>query len=207
MAVFVRGAFGKLVLLTFIVLAVGCESPPQLKPLPQEAVIVAFGDSLTRGTGAGTGESYPEVLGHLLQRKVINAGIPGEVSAKGLDRLPGVLQRYQPNLVILCHGGNDFLRRLDRDRTIANIQAMVSLIRERGSDVILIGVPQLGLFLNPPEFYQEIALTHQVPYEGEIVSTLLSDDQLKSDAIHPNAQGYRLMAEAIHNLIRDTKGI
>ncbi|MBW2452813.1 MAG: arylesterase [Deltaproteobacteria bacterium] len=207
MNLFLRRGLGQLVLLALVVVTVGCESPPQLKLLPPEAVIVAFGDSLTRGTGAGKGESYPEVLGQLLRRKVINAGIPGEVSAKGLDRLPGVLERYQPNLVILCHGGNDFLRRLDRDRTIANIQAMVSMIRERGSDVILVGVPQPGFFLEPPEFYRDIALSHQVPYEGEIVSALLNDDQLKSDTIHPNAQGYRLMAKAIHNLIQDSKGI
>ena len=199
-----------LTLLTCLLLALltaACEQPPRLRSLPAHAVILAFGDSLTHGNGAPPGQAYPDVLADLLGRSVINAGVPGEISAEGLQRLPLLLSRLQPDLVILCHGGNDFLRRLDRRQTAANLEAMVAQIRAAGADVVLVGVPEPGLFLEPPEFYREVAERAGIPYEGEIVSTLLDDRALKSDTIHPNAVGYRRMAEALYTLLRNAHAI
>lgn len=194
-------------LLLLVFLAAGCDSPPPMSRLAPDAVILAFGDSLTRGTGARDNQAYPIILQELLGREVVNAGIPGEISADGLKRLPGVLEEYQPDLVILCHGGNDFLRRMDNDRIATNLRAMVNLIRQSGAGVLLVGVPQFGFVLEPPAFYREIATEYKIPYEEEIISDLLSDRSLKSDNIHPNAAGYRLMAEAIHTLIQDAEGV
>ncbi len=179
----------------------GCESGPGIAPLGQDAVVLAFGDSLTYGTGSSAGQSYPDVLEELLGRPVINAGIPGEVSATGLKRLPGILDSHKPTLVILCHGGNDFLRRLDQEKTIQNLKTMIELIRERGADVILVGVPKLGFGLQMPKFYHAIAKEYSVPLEPNILVDLLNDNSLKSDSIHPNASGYRMMAEAIQKVI------
>lgn len=179
----------------------GCDSGFGIKPLNQESMVLAFGDSLTHGTGASTGQSYPAVLSELLGRPVINLGIPGEVSAAGLKRLPSVLDQYNPTLVILCHGGNDFLRRLDKSATISNLKAMIELIRSRGADVVLVGVPKLGFGLQVPEFYEEIAKQYRIPLQNEILIDLLGDNSMKNDTIHPNATGYRLMAEAIYELI------
>ncbi len=108
--------------------------------------------------------------------------------------------------MILCHGGNDFLQRLDRSRTAANLAAMVELIRANGADVVLVGVPEFGFILKPPEFYRETAKRFGIPYEGEIVSDLLGDRDFKSDTIHPNAAGYRRMAEALYALIEQAHG-
>ena len=179
----------------------GCDSGPSIKPFNQESVVLAFGDSLTHGTGASAGQSYPEVLSELLGRQVINGGIPGEVSAAGLKRLPAVLEEYKPTLVILCHGGNDFLRKLNLATTSSNIDAMITLIRSRGADVVLVGVPKIGFGLQVPELYSQIADQYTIPLQKEILVDLLSDNSLKSDVIHPNATGYRLMAEAIYDLI------
>jgi lysophospholipase L1-like esterase len=179
----------------------GCESGPHIAPLGQDAVVLAFGDSLTYGTGSSEGQSYPEVLGELLGRRVINAGIPGEVSSDGLKRLPGVLDSYNPTLVILCHGGNDFLRRLDQEDTIHNLNAMIRLIRARGADAILVGVPKLGFGLQVPKFYSTIAKEFTIPFESDILLDLLGDNSMKSDSIHPNATGYRLMAGVIYKVI------
>ena len=179
----------------------GCDSGPSIKPFKQESVVLAFGDSLTHGTGASTGQSYPDVLSELLGRQVINVGIPGEVSASGLKRLPSVLEEYKPTLVILCHGGNDFLRKLDQATTSGSLDAMVTLIRSRGADVVLVGVPKFGFGLQVPELYSQIADKYTVPLQKEILVDLLSDNSMKSDVIHPNATGYRLMAEAIYDLI------
>ncbi|TLM65590.1 MAG: arylesterase [Deltaproteobacteria bacterium] len=188
-------------------LAGGCHRTPQIAPLAADAVIVAFGDSLTRGNGAPEGAAYPDVLAGLLGRPVINAGVPGETSAAGLQRLPTVLEQHRPDLVILCHGGNDFLQRLDRGATAANLAAMVEQIRAAGADVVLVGVPEFGLFLEPPPFYGEIAERFDLPFEAEIVGDLLGDRAFKSDAIHPNAAGYRRMAEALHALIGKAHGL
>jgi len=179
----------------------GCDSGPGIKPFNQESVVLAFGDSLTHGTGASAGQSYPDVLSELLGRQVINGGIPGEVSAAGLKRLPAVLEEYKPTLVILCHGGNDFLRKLSQATTSSNLDAMITLIRSRGADVVLVGVPKIGFGLQVPELYSQIADQYTIPLQKEILVDLLSDNSMKSDVIHPNATGYRLMAEAIYDLI------
>ena len=196
-----RNIFVTFTLFFFLVLFAGCDSGPQISPLDQGAVVLAFGDSLTHGTGVSAGQSYPDVLSNLLGRPVINVGVPGEISSAGLKRLPGILDEHSPTLVILCHGGNDFLRRLETAGTLRNLTAMVEMIRARGADVVLVGVPKLGFGLNVPKFYATLAEEQGVPFEGEILVDLLGDKSMKSDEIHPNAPGYRLMAEAIHEVI------
>lgn len=196
-----RNIFVIFALFFSVVLFAGCDAGPKITPLGQDTVVLAFGDSLTHGNGASAGQSYPDVLANLLGRPVVNAGIPGEISSAGLKRLPGILGRHNPTLVILCHGGNDFLRRLDQKGTNRNLKAMVELIRAHGADVVLVGVPKLGFGLEIPNLYSAIAEEYAIPFERDILLDLLGDNNMKSDTIHPNATGYRLMAEAIHELI------
>lgn len=99
--------------ISFSLLA-GCTQKAKLPPLGGDGVLLAFGDSLTFGTGAGENESYPAMLEQLTGHKVLNYGVPGEISADGLARLPGVLEHEKPALLILCHGANDLLRHMDR---------------------------------------------------------------------------------------------
>ncbi|TRO80620.1 arylesterase [Desulfuromonas acetexigens] len=188
-------------------LLAACEKTPRISPLDGEAVILAFGDSLTHGTGAGAEETYPAVLAGLLGREVVNAGVPGEVAAAGLKRLPELLAEYQPALVILCHGGNDFLRRLDREVLIGNLREMIALCQESGAEVLLVGVPQVGLFLSADPLYGELAEEFALPYEEKILAKILSERELKSDQIHPNGRGYALLAEKLAALIAKAGGI
>jgi acyl-CoA thioesterase-1 len=182
----------------------------KVPPLPRLApgdVVVAFGDSLTYGTGANQDESYPAVLGNLIGRPVVSEGVPGEVTAQGLERLPEVLDRDQPKLVILCLGGNDMIHKVD-DQTIAsNLRAMIKEMRNRGIAVVLVGVPRPSLLGSPPEFYRDIAREFGIPYEGSVVKDVLYERDLKSDPIHPNAKGYRRMAEAVAELLRKAGAI
>ena len=186
----------------FCALLAGCTTPPELAPLAEDAVVLAFGDSLTHGTGAGSGESYPEVLAGLIGRTVVRSAVPGEVSAEGLARLPAVLDRERPALLLLCHGGNDQLQRLDATRTATHLRAMVEAARDRGVAVVLIAVPAPGLTLAPLPLYGEIAGDFGLPVEREIVADILADRALKSDYIHPNAAGYRRLALAVADLLR-----
>lgn len=179
-----------------------CSQGPRLNPLPADATILAFGDSITYGTGADDGASYPAVLEGLIARRVVNAGVPGEVTAEGLERLPAVLDEVHPSLLILCLGGNDMLRKLGEGQAADNLRRMIRLSRERGVDVVLIGVPRPGIFLDSADFYEKIADESAVVYEGSVLKRVLSDNSLKSDYIHPNAKGYKAMAGEIAELLK-----
>jgi acyl-CoA thioesterase-1 len=182
----------------------GCgEDVPQLRPIPGDGVILAFGDSLTHGTGAAPGEDYPQVLAARISRTVVNAGIPGEITADGLQRLPEVLEEVQPALVVLCHGGNDILRRLPFSEAASNLREMIRLSREAGAEVLMLGVPRFGLFLDAAPFYQQVATEMQVPIDIEALSQILADNELKSDTVHPNAAGYVKLATAVESLLRE----
>jgi lysophospholipase L1-like esterase len=180
----------------------GCGSGVKLPVLPADAKVLAFGDSLTFGTGADPDQSYPAVLQGLIGREVVNAGIPGEISADGLARLPGVLDEVQPKLLILCHGGNDFLRNLGEPGAADNVRAMIRLAQERGIGVMLIAVPKFGLMFSPPEFYERIAEESGLPIEPDTLSRIIRDNDLKADAVHPNGRGYRLLAESVAERLR-----
>ena len=197
----------RLILLALAAVASGCGKPPQLPQLSAADVIVAFGDSLTYGTGAAENVSYPAVLAQLTRRQVVRSGVPGEVTAQALRRLPEVIAEHQPRLMIVCLGGNDMLRKVNEAETRANLRAIIGAIRERGIAVVLIGVPRPALLASAPEFYGELAKEFSIPYEGGIVKDVLYSAGLKSDAIHPNAQGYRRMAEAIAGLLHKAGAI
>ena len=79
---------------------------------------------------------------------------------------------------------------------------MIRLAQSRGIDVVLIGTPEFGLLLSPPDFYADIAKELRIPYEGGVLTTILRDSNLKADQVHPNAQGYRLMAERVYALLK-----
>jgi acyl-CoA thioesterase-1 len=175
---------------------------PRLTPLAPDSAILAYGDSLTFGTGAAQEASYPAVLEKLVGRKVWSAGVPGELSAAGLARLPSALEHYQPKLLILCHGGNDLLRRLSEEQAAENLRAMIRLAKQSGIDVVLIGVPKPGLLPSPPDYYAGIAKEFKLPYEDAALKSILRDNELKSDLAHPNAKGYARLAEAVAALLK-----
>ena len=187
----------RLAALVLALVIAACGERTHLERLPREAVVLAFGDSLTYGTGAAEAESYPAQLESLIGHRVVRAGVPGEVTAQALERLPAALDEHAPRLLLLCIGGNDFLRRLPSAQAERNVRAMIELARRRGVEVLLIGTPEPGLFPSPPGFYAAVAKELHVPYEGDVITQVLKDERLRSDPIHPNAAGYRIIAERV----------
>ncbi len=189
-------------LLVFISSITACsDNKPKLKALSKSATILAFGDSLTYGTGASQVDSYPSRLKQLIGFKVVNAGVSGEVSSDGKKRLGKLLDKHKPALVVLCHGGNDLLQKLDTSQTIDNLKAMIKMIKDSGAEVILLSVPKPGLMLKPAPFYEAIAEETKTPIILGLISEILSNRTLKSDTAHPNAKGYSEIAKSIADLL------
>jgi len=185
------------------VLLVACGRAPALPKLSPHDVILAFGDSLTHGTGASEETAYPAVLATLSGHTVINAGVPGDTTTTGLQRLPAVLAEYKPRLVLLCLGGNDMLRKQPAATTENNLRLLVRTIRASGAEVVLIGVPEPSLFGGAPAFYARVAKDMKLPLEDDVFNEVLKDARLKSDPIHANAAGYRVVAERLDAFLKE----
>ncbi len=192
---------------------VACSSrkPIRGELVPAGATVLALGDSLTYGTGAGGDEaSYPAVLARLTGWKVVNAGVPGDVSAQALARAAPLLEEHRPALVLLGIGGNDLLRRLDEAETRARIQRLCELVRAAGAQVLLIAVPRPTLAarvtggLADHPMYGDIAESLRVPLHRQGWSDVLGDERLRSDAIHANAAGYEQFARGLVVTLRAT---
>lgn len=186
-----------LLLIIALVFLQACSDEKQKFKLADSAVILAFGDSLTFGTGANPEQSYPAQLAKLTGRTVINAGVPGEISEKALERLPELLNKHHPQLVILCHGGNDLLRKLNVAELELNLGKMVDLIQQSGADVLLVSVPKPGLLMQASPVYQRVAEAKGVAIEDSIIAKVEAEIEWKSDPIHPNAIGYKKIAEQL----------
>jgi len=137
--------------------------------------------------------------------EVINEGIPGELSQAGLKRLPALLDEYQPQLLILIHGGNDILKKVSPTQTSTHLKKIIALAKEQGIKVAMLGVPSFRILsLKSAPFYEQVALEENIPINLDILPDILSSNHLKSDRIHPNKRGYQIMAEAVHQLLIDS---
>ena len=191
----------------FMVMLLGACGRHDLSPLPKDAVILAFGDSLTYGTGAAAGEDYPAQLSRLIGHPVINAGIPGETSAQGRARLVATLDETAPKLVLLGLGGNDFLQRLPAEETQANLTAMLAELKQRKIPVVLLAVPKLSLPPQPHPVFAEVAQQSGVLLAEDQWTDILRKGSLKSDPVHPNAAGYAQFAEALAEFLKTHRAI
>jgi len=192
----------KALLMLGVILLQGC-SDERLEPLGTNAVILAFGDSLTVGVGTSEQQNYPAVLSQLSGRQVVAAGVSGEVSELGLKRLPDELSRVRPDLLLLLHGGNDILRNQSPAALKANLSEMIELAQAQGVQVVLLGVPEKKLFSDAAPLYSELAQQHDLVFIEDLLSGLLRDSAMKSDAVHLNAQGYRALAEEIYRVLQE----
>ncbi len=188
--------------LAALLLAACGPSVPKLPKLESGAVVLAFGDSLTFGTGTTPQQAYPAALARLISRKVVGAGVPGETSEEGLQRLPGVLEDVKPQLLILCHGGNDFLRKTGEEAAAKNVREMIRLAQAQGVAVMLIATPKPGFGTSKVKFYEEIGREFAIPVENDVLADVLGSGRTKSDLVHPNAEGYAIIAEAVAKLLR-----
>lgn len=194
--------FKPICVLLLLLLLTACENPAKLDYLRPNDVILAFGDSLTSGVGTDQKNNYPAHLYRLLGRRVVNAGISGELSTDGASRLPALLDSHKPRLLLIMHGGNDLLQNRDEQQLKSNLQRMYEAANQRKIDVVMIAVPKRGLLIQDAPVYKELADELGIPLlEGEL-TRLLKTDVYKSDAVHLNGAGYEALARAIADYLK-----
>ena len=184
-------------------------APPASDPRP---VIACFGDSLTAGFGTEAGESYPEDLQRALDAsgyhyRVANLGISGNTTKDGLDRIDRVIALH-PSLVVVEFGGNDGLRGLRIADTRANLDKIISTLKQSGTKVVLAGItlpPDYGpdYIRQFDETYSLLARKYNVPMIPFLLKGVFGvDGMMQADRTHATAAGNKVVAENVHALIQ-----
>ena len=198
-----RSSLPARVLLLALVLLLGACGKPKEAALPSGTRVLALGDSLTAPHGVTPEQAWPTLLAAKTGWAVVNAGVSGDTSAGALQRLPGLIEEHNPQLVLVTLGGNDMLRRLPQGHTTANLGRMLALAKAHGAKAVLLATPKPSLAgaafnnLSAAEFYREVAKESQVPLIEDAMAEVLSKTELKGDQLHPNAAGHALLAEKI----------
>ena len=164
--------------------------------------IICFGDSLTYGTGAPDGLDYPSQLAVLINRPVINAGVAGDTTAQALARLEADVLSQSPRLVLLTLGGNDLKNRVPRKTAFDNLRRIVVAIQNAGALVAIggIDIPFYGRGFD--EAYRQLAQETGSVLIPNVFDGIMGDRSLMSDPIHPNADGYAVMAGHFYDAIK-----
>lgn len=190
-------------------LLVACSGGPRHEALPPGATVLVLGDSLSFGTGAARGQDYPSILAESTGWNIINAGVPGDTTAGGLERLPELLELHTPQLLLIELGGNDFLRHIPVGETESNLRAIITQAKSAGIVTLLVAIPTPSLLsatlsgLSDDPLFERIADETETPLISDVLSVVLSEQELKSDTVHANAAGYRQVAEGMHTALQD----
>lgn len=185
--------------------------------IPADAkLVVVFGDSLYAGYNLGPAEGFAPVLQKALIAKgakahVFNAGVSGDTSADGRNRLGFVLDGLprKPDLVLVGLGGNDMLRGLKPEMTRENIDAILAELKKRGVPAMLTGMmaspnmgPDYAAAFNP--IYPDLARAYGVPLYPFFLDGVVGHRELQlPDGIHPNAKGVELVTDKIQPVVAE----
>jgi acyl-CoA thioesterase-1 len=186
--------------------------PPTPSPSPSAQDLICFGDSLTAGYGTDIGQSYPDDLQRQLDADgyhyhVVNAGISGNTTKDGLDRVQLVLARH-PQIVVVEFGGNDGLRGLPLEQTQANLSSIIDQLQKSGAKVVLAGItlpPDYG-----PDYIKKFDAMYPTlakQYHIRLLPFILKDvygipGDMQDDATHATAQGNKQVALNIEALLK-----
>ena len=164
--------------------------------------IVCFGDSITRGYGASAGMSYPDQLGALIGRPVINSGMDGDTTGSALARLEEDVLAQDPWIVVVSLSGNDFLRRVPESETARNLDTIVSRCIDAGAIVVLVHA-KFGILGSDPYFdvFEATADRHDAVLVRHVLKGILGNPARMYDQVHPNDDGYTLIAERVAEVL------
>lgn len=182
---------------------------PKHAPIPPGATVLVLGDSISFGTGAEKGQDYPTLLAGNTGWNIINAGVPGDTTTDGLERLPALLEEHNPKFVVVELGGNDFLNHQPLTQTETNLKGILGTIKARGIPVVMLAVPTPDLMgaafgnLSDAPLFERVGKETDTPVIPHVLAHVLTKNALKSDQIHPNAAGYRQVEVELREALKD----
>ena len=196
--------------LTFLGVIFNATMPTQ----DQRKKIIFFGDSLTAGYGITVEEAFPNLIQQRIDSlglpyEVVNAGLSGETTAGGANRIDWIL-RSEPAIFILELGGNDGLRGLSLDQTRSNLEGMIEKVRGKYPKAVIL-LAGMQMFPNMgPEYIEQFKQTFpEVAQSKEVnlIPFLLEgvggeEDLNQPDGIHPNVAGHKIVAETVWKYLK-----
>jgi acyl-CoA thioesterase-1 len=203
-----------LILLLIFLAAIGC-SPRTTQDLSgitnvynsAGTNLICFGDSLTTGVGSLKGTNFPAILASKLDMQVINAGRSGDTTYSALERLERDVLDKDPKIVIVEFGGNDYLLWSDEGhpkyglgKTFENLELMIDRIHETGATVVLAAIPLSRKYRKK---FENVAREKRVLFIPDIMKGIYGNrDRISLDRVHPNDEGYEVMAQTILEYIQ-----
>jgi acyl-CoA thioesterase-1 len=170
-------------------------------------VVLCFGDSITAGYGLEAGQSYPEILQKLLDERgyayrVVNAGISGDTTQGGLDRIESALS-LEPKVTLLELGGNDGLRGIPLKSSRENLLQIATRLEARDSKVVVLGITLPRNY--GPDYirdfeamYKGLASSRKYPFMPFVLEGVYgTKGMMQADGIHPTAAGAAKIAENV----------
>ncbi|QWV00183.1 arylesterase [Francisella salimarina] len=202
----------KLILLIFIIVLLALSyyyfiyqnynNWPIVNQNPQGETIVAFGDSLTAGYGVDKYDNYPSQLSRMIGEPVINMGVSGETTGQALLRIEDVVQA-NPKIVMVSLGANDLRKRIPAKEAFANLKRIVNILQANGA-LVIIGGLDIPYYKNDyAEDYINFAKSYGCLLVPNVLEGVIGNKDLMVDAVHPNAKGYRIMANQFYNVIKE----
>lgn len=189
-----------IVFIAFIGLS-GCEKPEIKNRNSTGKNIICFGDSLTFGYGANPGEDYPAALAKLMGVPVINAGKDADTTYEALKRIELDVLNKEPRLVIIEFCGNDFLKKIPIKTTVENIRKMIAEIQGQGSMVAIVDISAGLFFKDYGASFKNLSLQTNSIFIPKVMEGIITNPSMKSDFLHPNANGYKIIAQRINDAI------
>lgn len=162
--------------------------------------IIAFGDSLIEGVGSTPGNDFISLLSKNINKPIINLGHSGDTTQNGVVRI-GQLDRYNPKLVILLLGGNDYLKNIPISETFKNLAFIIENIQARGAMVLLLGIQGGIITDNFNNKFEDLRDTYHTAYVSNVLDGLFANMRYMSDPVHPNDKGYKIIADRVYPVL------
>lgn len=164
----------------------------------KDKIVVAFGDSLTVGYGVNPpGKNYVTYLSEYTEIPIVNAGKSGDTTSDALVRMKDDVLSYNPDVVLVLLGGNDFLEGYSEEVVLANLRTIIKNLKKSDAKVILIGGSK-QIVPKYEKVFEKLVFENGIDgYVPDILGGIIFRKDLLYDDIHPNTHGHEIIAQRI----------